>query len=401
MRKSHCWREGQIAGWLPQPLGNEATYSFGAKQGDEMERGVTPKIATLERRLQSEPESLSLREQILWGYFEDETLHAHPRRIDHILWYVRCFPHNFLCRSPVVQVDPAISLEGYQTVEREWIRLLTKNPRDAEVARGAANFFCTNDLSRAREILHNIINGDPSQADIWMDLGRFSTDPKDRLRFFQEAQRRGSTQPNLLVWIARAAIETSDFTTAKAIGLELLALVDTARSEYGDKLDWKEKGREIWVRALDDTGDRSAASRLVKAISAHAYHKHWGHTVLGRVALHENSLRTALDHLRKSGEVVSDPRLSSYGPSFSLAKEACTNGAWSEVATYLKACESFWKDERLPVWRNKIESQELPDSWVADVQPITEPDRENIAALRKSQYKCEIYMILGRTKLTD
>ncbi len=333
-----------------------------------MSREVPPDIAVREKRLQSEPESLSIREQLLWGYFEDEALHGHPRRIDHILWYIRCFPQKFLCRSPVVQIDPAISREGYQTVESEWVRLLAKNPHDAEVARGAANFFCMNDLCRAREILHKIINRDSNLADIWTDLGRFSTDSKDRLRFLQEARRCGSTQPNLLVWIGRAAIETSDFTTAKAIGLELLALVDAARAEYGDKLDWKEKGREIWARALDATGDRSAASRLVKAISAHAYHKHWGHTMLGHVALNENSLSTALDHLLESGEVVRDPRLSSYGPSFSLARKVCIRGAWSEVTAYLKACESFWEDERLSVWRIKIESQELPDFWVADVR---------------------------------
>ena len=124
---------------------------------------------------------------------------------------------------------------------------MANNPGDAEVARGAANFFCTNDLSRAREILHNIINGDPNQADIWMDLGRFSTDPNDRLRFLQEARRCGSTQPNLLVWISRVAIETADFITAKAIGLELLALVDAARAEYGDNFRTPDIGNRFYV----------------------------------------------------------------------------------------------------------------------------------------------------------
>ena len=128
-----------------------------------MAREVTPDIATLEKRLQSEPESLLLRERLLWSYFEDEALHGHPRRIDHILWYIRRFPRNFLCRSPVVQIDPAISQEAYRTVESEWARLLANNPGDAEMARGAANFFCMNDLSRAREILNNIINGEQLQ----------------------------------------------------------------------------------------------------------------------------------------------------------------------------------------------------------------------------------------------
>jgi hypothetical protein len=246
-------------------------------------------------------------------------------------------------------------------VEREWLRLLAENAGDAEVARGAANFISTSDLIAAAEVLRKIIDGDPNQAEVWIDLGRLSAEPAKRLRFFQEARQRGSKHPNLLVWISRAAIETGDLKTAEAIGLELLALVDNARVEYGDKLDWKERGSSIWAKALDTTGERSAATRLVRAISAHAYHKHWGHTVMGHVALHRDNLSFAVDHLRNSGAVVSDPRLSSYGPCFTLAKELCIRGAWSEVASYLQACESFWEDERLPIWRNQVECQELPN----------------------------------------
>lgn len=140
----------------------------------------------------------------------------------------------------------------------------------------------------------------------------------------------------------------------------MLALVDNARVEYGDKLDWKEGGSSIWAKALNTTGNRTDATRLVRAISAHAYYKHWGHTVMGHVALHRDDLSSAVDHLRHSGDVVSDPRLSSYGPCFTLAKELCIRGAWSEVASYLQACESFWEDERLPIWRDQVECQELP-----------------------------------------
>jgi hypothetical protein len=83
--------------------------------------------------------------------------------------------------------------------------------------------------------------------------------------------------------------------------------------------------------------------------------------VLGHVALKQGVLRTAIDHLRESGAVVGDHRLSSYGPSFTLAKELCIEGAWSEVEAYLRACEWFWKDDRLKVWLDQVECRELPD----------------------------------------
>jgi hypothetical protein len=322
---------------------------------------VISKVESLEAQLQSEPDSPSLREQLLWVYFEDQTLHGHLRRIEHILWYVRNFPRKVVCRSPLVKVNPAISSEGYRAVQKEWLRLLTENSSDPEITRGAALFINASDNARAVELLRSVIDKDPNQAEVWMELGRISSDPADRLSYLKEARRRGSKQPNLLVWIARTAVEVDDIMTAETVGFELLALVDAARAEYGDKLDWKEKGKSLWEKALKATGDKSAASQLVSAISDHAYRKHWGHTVLGHVALKQGVLRTAIDHLRESGAVVGDHRLSSYGPSFTLAKELCIEGAWSEVEAYLRACEWFWKDDRLKVWLDQVECRELPD----------------------------------------
>jgi hypothetical protein len=266
-----------------------------------------------------------------------------------------------MCRTPFVHVNPVISPEGFNEVESEWLRLLAENPEDAEIARGAANFYCAKDLNRSIEILRNIVDMDQSQADVWVDLGRYCTDPKEKLNFFKEAQRQVAIQPNLLVWIAKAAVEAGEFNTAEVYAKELLELVDTARAEYGDKLDWKEKGKSLFTRALEVTGDRSTASKLIRTISDNAYHKHWGHTVFGHIALHRNDLSFALNHLNESGAVVGDHRLSSYGPSLTLAKELCLRGKWSNVAEYLRACENFWKDERLPKWLSMVESHELPD----------------------------------------
>ncbi len=323
---------------------------------------VDPKIEALEKRILTEPDSVSLYDRLLWMYFDQESLHGHPNRINHILVCIRRFPRKKICRTPFVHIDPKISPDGFKTVENEWLKLLSENPDDAKVALGTANFYCTKDLKRSIEILRNIVDQNPSQAEVWLDLGRYTTDPKERLNYFQEAQRQGAIQPNLLVWIAISAVEAGEYKTAEAYAENLLELVDTARTEYGDMLDWKEKGRSLFAKALEATGDRSAASNLTSAISAHAYHKHWGHTVLGHIALQQEDLGTALKHLRESGSVVGDHRLSSYGPSMSLAKEICIRGEWSNVADYLRACETFYKDERLPIWISMIESKKIfPD----------------------------------------
>jgi tetratricopeptide (TPR) repeat protein len=319
------------------------------------------KIEELKKKILANPEAASLYDELLWIYFDQESLHNDPGRIDHILECIKRFPREFMCRTPFVNIDPKLSPEGFQKVEHEWKRLLDENPEDHLIALGAANFYCSKDVERARDILKIFVEKDSNQAEVWLHLGRYTNNPHERLCCFLEAQKKGATQPNLLVWIARSAIEACEFQTAEEYAIKLLDLVNNARNEYGDKLDWNEKGGALFNKALQDTGDRSNARKLVNEISAHAYHKHWGHTVLGHVSLQKGDLQAALSHLRESGEVAGDCRLSSYGPSLTLAKEICVLGEWASVAGYLKACETFWDDERLPIWVSMVESHKMPD----------------------------------------
>lgn len=319
-----------------------------------------PKIEILEKELQKSPESLSVMEKLLWEYYQDPTLRAHQNRIDHILSYIKCYPCTTISKSPIVQIDPNASLKGYQLVELEWLNLLSKNPGDPDIIRAVANFYSFSDPGKAIEILQEVVYKDPNQADLWIDLGRYCTNAVERLNYFQEARKRGAKQPNLLVWISRFAVEAKDFATAEATGLELLSLVDEARSKFGDKLDWTLTGKALWSKALEATKDKTAASNLVSEISAHSYHKHWGHTALGHVAISNKNIASAIEHLKKSCDVVSDPRLSSYGPSFTLAEELCNYGAWSEVSNYLSKCKSIWENDCLDIWLQQVERHEIP-----------------------------------------
>lgn len=163
-----------------------------------------------------------------------------------------------MCRSPFVHIDAKISPDGFKTVEAEWLRLLSENPNDSEIALGTANCYCPDDLERSIEVLKNAVCKDPSSADVWLDLGRYTTDPKERLNYFLEAERKGAEQPNLLVWIAKNAIEADENDTAENYAKKLLNFVDASRAEYGGKLDWEEKGSLLFKKALETTGDRAS-----------------------------------------------------------------------------------------------------------------------------------------------
>jgi tetratricopeptide (TPR) repeat protein len=327
----------------------------------DMGNEIEQKITDLEKRIQTEPDSANLHDRLLWLYHDNESLYGDPRRISHILGCVRRFPKEKMCRTPFVHVNPKLSPDGFKKVEAEWLRLLSENPNDVKITLGVANFYCSKDYKASIEVLKKFIEKDPGQAEIWLDLGRYTKNSKERLSYFLEAERRGAIQPNLLVWIAKSAVEAFENDTAKSYADKLLELVNTARAEFGEKLNWKEKGNSLFTKALEATGNRSAARDLIKAISAHAYHKHWGHTVLGLLALRNLDSDAALKHLEEAGSVVGDPRLSSYGPSMDLAKALCNLGKWTQVATYLRACENFWKDERIQIWVSMVESERMPD----------------------------------------
>jgi hypothetical protein len=180
------------------------------------------------------------------------------------------------------------------------------------------------------------------------------------LSALHRARALGASHPNLLTWLARAAIEANDAAAGKQVAAELLSLVAEARAIHGDKLDWQERGRDLWARARSASDSDVTARALVGAINDHAHRKHWAHTTLGVLAARKGDLSEAREHLRESGAIVGDFRLSSYGPSFLLARELCARGEWNHVADYLEACAVFWNPEAMRGWVQQLREGRTP-----------------------------------------
>jgi tetratricopeptide (TPR) repeat protein len=284
-------------------------------------------IELLEKRVQADPNSSSAWED-LFGAFCTEELVGHPRRIDNIVQFVRRLPRHYIARTPWVGVHPNQSPDGFRRVESEWVAHLRDFPNDAAIARGFAAFVASGDRHRAVAALRSATTSNPKDADLWMDMGRLSPDPVESLGFLQQARRLGAQQPNLTVWIGRAALDAGNLEVAAEIGDELLALTRAARSVHGDRLDWTERGRDLWSRARALLDDDAGARELTQAINDHANRHHWGHTFLGVVAARRGNVDLALDHLRLAAAVLNDFRLTSYGPSFHLARELAGHARW-------------------------------------------------------------------------
>ena len=310
----------------------------------------------------ADPESEPLRSELLFAYCGRPELHGDPRRIEHVRWYVERFGHYATCRSPMTAVDSKVYAEGHHVVLRQWELLHVRDPRDADIVRGLAEFLCGSDRERAISLLRDHLDHDQTCAGVWLDLGGMAREPAERLRCLQRALLLGHDNPNLQVWIGKAALDADDHDTAASTAQDLLAQNAEARAKFGDKLDWTEEGNDLWERARAAyNGDREAASSLVTAISCTAYQKHWAHTIKGLLAVHQGRLQEAAEDLRRSAEVARDCRLSSYGPSMDLADALCQAEMWEPVSSYLQACSEFWQDPRLERWQEKVGGKHRPN----------------------------------------
>lgn len=317
-------------------------------------------VRVLEGRLEDDPDSMENWRELLTALYTPHLV-VHPRRVEYIAEFVRRFPRYWIARTPFVSVDVTGAPVGFQQVEREWVKHWDARTGDSEIARGFAAFLASRDWMRAIEILRQSVEVRPSDPDLWTDMGRIAPDAAQRLEFLQRARSLGASQPNLLAWIAGAAADAGNIEVAADVGTEMLDLAGRARAAYGDVLDWPDRGRDLWLRTRARTGNDTSARQLVAAISDHAHQKHWGHTALGVVALRRGDTSGALEHLRESANVVGEPRLSSYGPSFRLAREVAALGEWSAVDCYLRSCQTFWDPEEMDEWIAAIARQQIPN----------------------------------------
>lgn len=119
-------------------------------------------------------------------------------------------------------------------------------------------------------------------------------------------------------------------------------------------------------------GDLESAREIAQAAIALAAHHpdnwnfgnamHFGHTVLGLLALRAGDPKLATSELIASGEVRGSPQLNSFGPSMRLARELLKAGERDGVLVYLGLCRKFWKmgQRWIDIWEKKVARGAVP-----------------------------------------
>ena len=324
---------------------------------------VLQKVNRAEERLLAEPDNSENYFALLLAFLEDPALYAESKRLHYIKEAIQRFPKATVCHSPVVNVDAKLSPNEYNEIEALWLNLLNEEPENIQIVKGVANFYSTNIPQKACDILKKAIEQEPESEELWFDLSRYTLDEKERLSYLLSAEKFGSTNPNLIVWIASNAVSVEEFDIAQEYAERIVLLTQEAEKLHGTKLNWRGNSRQLFKKA-SELMDEPEARKLVRTIGLNNYHKHWANTVLGQIALRRDSdERTALEYLAASGDVGHDARLSSYGPSMMLAKSLSQLGHWEASIDYLRNCQSFWERSIIEDWIASLNDRQQPN-WL-------------------------------------
>lgn len=89
---------------------------------------------------------------------------------------------------------------------------------------------------------------------------------------------------------------------------------------------------------------------------------HYGHLILGHVALRRGDVEQAKEQLLRAGRTPGSPQLNSFGPNMSLARDLLLKGEKEVVLTYIDLVADFWElDDELEDWVNQIRNGEPPN----------------------------------------
>ena len=304
--------------------------------------------------------SAAERWNLLLTLSRDQQGFRDPRRYDLIKWYLDHEPGNALCRSGYTHVDPEAAPEIYQEIKVKWLDIVAEGPPDADLSRSAAEFIALSDRNEAAHLIRRAIEQHPNDAGLWADLGRMSSNPKERLEGFERGRRLGWRHANIDVWIAQAALELGDHEKARTEAEKMLIWVAEARSEYGHRLDITARGKEFWERVRTVSSSDDDAKTLSKTISDSAYRKHHAYTILGLLACAAENIDEAVSHLFASADIRPDFRLETYGPSFPLLREICRRDRWDDGLQFLQMCKERWGDSPIDEWMAAVRGHRLP-----------------------------------------
>jgi RNA polymerase sigma factor (sigma-70 family) len=296
----------------------------------------------LEIHLAQEPNDLAARCQLLGFYFlaQRRSQPAHDARLGHIQWLIQQHPELDL--GAYGSLDPMLDGDAYAQAKATWLQQVQANPQNVAILGNAAQFFTLQDRATAEDLLKQAQALEPTNPAWFSQMaGLYAL---DGLSAAPAAARQAAVK----------ALEQMEYAQANTTGdqqrfhnLDQLAQMALDAGEL-------EKARTYAASLLQQAGTPQAGWNYGDAI-------YRGNLVLGRIALRSGNLAEAEQYLLAAGQTTGSPKLDSFGPNMTLAKELLEQGQKDAVLQYFQLCGRFWKSDKLAAWTQQINQGVMPD----------------------------------------
>jgi beta-lactamase regulating signal transducer with metallopeptidase domain/tetratricopeptide (TPR) repeat protein len=295
-------------------------------------------LKALEARWADDPDDFSAWRDLLFHYNHSDR----AAKATHLLWTIEHHP-EFWDQGPEMMLDPITGASAYQKGKTLWLKQVEDHPTDARILGNAATFFTLHDHATAERLLTKAQLLEPKNS-VW----------PERLGHLYELELAGRSDTNLAAK-ALAQFEKAQALTSPAVpGSPVLADLAKMALVAGDLGKARDYANELLGPGMQWSNGGNAGSALYQ-----------GHTVLGRVALREEKLDEAKQHLLESAKTKGSPTLNSFGPNMALAKELLEKGQTNAVLEFFQACENFWPkyggEDKLAKWSDEVKAGKTPD----------------------------------------
>lgn len=324
-------------------------------------------ITNLEAAIRKNPEDLETRKQLLRGYYNPAAkLSAAQKKagIAHRLWFVENRPETEESDifGFITPFDDAAEQE-YQTIKTAWLKQVEANPKNAVIRLNAVNFIRYVESEIAEKLLLNGQKLDSENyefplliSDINHHKAHQPNDESSPEKIKQHLQKAFESGETALVLLKK---ERSEERIGKRG--ELLQKLTKTAFEIG-KLD---RAESLALELILDFGQSTNYPAYDAAT-------HIGNIVLGLLALRENNVEKAKNHLliairaplRQEGNYLSEI-------DTELARKLFEKGEKETVLEYLNLCENLshfklysdlYSDEiqALKKWQQEIKNGKTP-----------------------------------------
>ncbi|MEM7164590.1 MAG: RNA polymerase subunit sigma-24 [Planctomycetota bacterium] len=299
-------------------------------------------IKALEAEVAKNPADIGARTKILGYYFANRGSKSTRRESrEHVLWLIRNAPGTPILGTPYGEIDYYLYPKLFAAGKKAWRAQMDKHPSNLRVLASFANYMQHADIEQALEALAEAFTLDPDNP-LW----------PTRIGGLHRLAIIGGS-PEAQVKSAELALEHFEIAYRQTKGIRQVSLLNDLASMAlaANQLDKAKRYAEEMLRR------RTVAGRLDDS------NLHHGNVALGLIALRNDAVDDAKQHLLEAGRTPESPALRSFGPNMMLAKELLQRGEKEVVLRYLEQCSTFWVSgkDQLNQWSELIRAGKTPD----------------------------------------